>query len=66
MDFTITITEDNLLAGLTSARDAYNNALALEEDQALEDHDDYKATDLDYVQFVMTKACESYANQYGN
>jgi hypothetical protein len=66
MDFTITITEDNLLAGLTSARDAYNNALALEEDQVLEDHDDYKATDLDYVQFVMTKACESYANQYGN
>lgn len=66
MDFTITIAEDNLLAGLTSARDAYNNALVLEENQALEDHDDYKATDLDYVQFVMTKACESYANQYGN
>ena len=65
MDFTVTIVDASHLAGITAAREAYNNSLPLESGQDVVDHPDYKATDEDYVQFVMAKAAESYANQYG-
>jgi len=76
-EFIITITDPLSLAGITAAHNAYNATLQLtpaqgvegEEGyvpaQALADHPDYKATDADYVQFVMARAAESYANQYG-
>lgn len=75
--FQVTITDPAHLAGITAAREAFNASLQLapaqgvegEEGyvpaQELEDHPDYKATDGDYVQFVMSRAAESYANQYG-
>jgi CBS domain-containing protein len=58
-DFTITIVDPTHLAGISSARAAYNAALP-------EGHDPSEeiATDADYVHFVMLKAAESYANQY--
>lgn len=76
MIFTITITEDQHLAGITAAREAFNACLSVapaqgvegEEGyvpaQALSDHPDYLATDDAYVQFVMSKAAESYAKQH--
>jgi hypothetical protein len=63
--FTVTITDPAHLAGITAAREAKNAALNLDEGQAREGHPDYIATDAAYVQFVMAKAAESYANQYG-
>jgi len=77
MTFTITINDPSHLAGITAARGAYNSTLSLtpasgvegEEGyvpaQALEDHPDFIASDQAYVQFVMSKAAESYARQYG-
>jgi len=56
MTFTVEITDPRKLAGVTAAREAYN-ATAAEADQI--------ATDEAYVQFVMDRAAESYANQYG-
>lgn len=53
-DFTITLTDPTHLAGITSARLAHNAALP----------DDHIPTDAEYVQFVMARAAESYANQY--
>jgi hypothetical protein len=64
MDFTITITETSHLAGITAARAVYNNSLSVQEGELIENHPDYKATDQDYVQFVMSKAAESYSVQY--
>jgi len=57
MIFSIEITEQSHLDGITKAREAYNAALA-------DDSDDKINTDAEYVQFVMGKAAESYANQY--
>jgi hypothetical protein len=65
MTFTIEITDPSHLAGITAARAAYNAALSLAPEQASEDHPDYIADDEAYVQFVMGRAAESYARQYG-
>ena len=68
-DFTITITDERSLAGITAAREAYNAALPAE----IADPDNLELsipntailnTDNEYVQFVMTMASQSYANQY--
>lgn len=53
MKFEINITDPDLLAGLTAAREWHN----LTAETPL-------ATDADYVQHVMERACESYANTY--
>lgn len=63
-DFTVTITDASALAGITAARIAYNAPLG-ETDQERQAHDDYIATDAAYVQFVMSRAADSYASQYG-
>jgi len=77
MTFTITINDASHLAGITAARAAYNATLSLAPArgvegepgyvpaQALEDHPDYIADNQAYVQFVMSRAAESYARQYG-
>ena len=65
MDFTITINEESHLAGITAARAVYNNSLSVQEGELIENHPNYKATNQDYVQFVMSKAAESYAVNYG-
>lgn len=57
MIFTIEITESAHLAGITSARQAYN-------DSQPEGSEDVLATDANYVQFVMASAAESYSKQY--
>jgi len=62
--FTVTITDTSALAGITAARAVYNAPLG-ETDQERQAHDDYIATDADYVQFVMLRAADSYASQYG-
>lgn len=55
-EFTVTISDPAHLAGITAAREAYNASLPEDEPAML--------TDAEYVQFVMSKAAESYANQY--
>lgn len=54
MTFTVEITDPEKLAGITRAREAYNEA---HPDAPFE-------TDAEYVQFVMESAAESYARQY--
>ena len=49
----------------TAARAAYNEGLTVAEGETLEANPDYIATDEAYVQFVMGRAAESYAAQYG-
>lgn len=56
MEFTVSITDPAKLAGITAARVAYNAALP-EGAIAF-------ANDEEYVQFVMDKAAESYANHF--
>ena len=63
--FTVTITDPAHLDGLTAARAAYNEGLTVAEGETLEANPDYIATDEAYVQFVMGRAAESYAAQYG-
>jgi hypothetical protein len=77
MTYTFTITDPSHLAGITAARAAYNATLSLAPAsgvegepgyvpaQAPEDHPEYLGSDQAYVQFVMGKAAESYARQYG-
>ncbi len=55
--FTVTITPPASLAGITAARKAYNASIG-PDDKPID-------TDDAYVQFVMEKAAESYAKQYG-
>jgi hypothetical protein len=57
MTFTIEITEQSHLAGITAAREAYNASQP-------EDSENLLATDAEYVQFVMASAAESYSKQY--
>jgi hypothetical protein len=57
MIFTIEITEQSHLDGITKAREAYNASFA-------EDSSERINTDSEYVQFVMGKAAESYSKQY--
>lgn len=63
--FNVTITDASHLAGITAARNAYNAGLSVAEGEAVEDHPDFIATDVAYVQFVMARAAESYAKQHG-
>jgi hypothetical protein len=66
--FTIEITGTSKLAGITAARYKYNENLPLTITDEEGDEIPNPAileTDEDYVQFVMDKAAESYANQYG-
>ena len=66
--FTIEITGTSKLAGITAARNKYNEnlpATILDEEQNEIPNPAILETDEDYVQFVMDKASESYANQYG-
>lgn len=73
VDFTVTINNKAHLAGLEAAKDEYNNGLSKTpvpntdpvEYKPVEDHPDYLATAQDYVQHVMSRACESYAKSYG-
>ena len=65
--FTVEITDAAHLAGITSAREAYNASLpetVTDEEGNETANPDILATDEEYVQFVMSKAAESYANQY--
>lgn len=55
--FIVTITDPAHIAGITAAREAYNAGLAPDEAPL--------ATDAEYVEFVMARAAESYARQYG-
>lgn len=66
--FTIEIVGASKLAGITAARNKYNEnlpATILDEEQNEIPNPAIIETDEDYVQFVMDKASESYANQYG-
>ena len=66
--FTIEITGTSKLAGITAARNKYNENLPLtitDEEGNEIPNPAILETDEDYVQFVMDKASESYANQYG-
>lgn len=54
--FTVTIVDPSYLSGITAAREAHNADLPENGTPIL--------TDAEYVQFVMAKAAESYANQY--
>ena len=65
-DFTITITDESKLAGITAARLAYNSILpeTIEDSGTTIPNPNILADDQSYVQFVMDKAAESYANQY--
>ncbi len=58
--FTVEITDKAQLAGITAAREAYNASLPEGEDSP-----EPLADDAEYVQFVMGRAAESYALQYG-
>jgi hypothetical protein len=65
--FTIEITDASKLAGITAARNKYNESLPAtitDENGDEIDNPDIIETDADYVSFVMDKAAESYANQY--
>jgi hypothetical protein len=68
-DFTITITDENKLSGITAARTAYNAVLSEEIDDpnnpgTMIPNPAILNSDNDYVQFVMDMASQSYANQY--
>lgn len=65
--FNVEITDESFLAGITAARTAYNQSLSVTifNDQGEEiSNPDIINTDADYVQFVMSRAAESYAKQY--
>ena len=59
--FTIEITDETHLAGITAARTAYNSAM---QDAEIA-NPELISTDEEYIQFVMSRAAESYAKQYG-
>ena len=66
--FNITITEESKLAGITAARNKYNESqpeIITDEEGNEIPNPLFLTTDDDYVQFVMDKASESYAKQYG-
>jgi hypothetical protein len=65
--FTITINDETHLIGITSARAAYNAALTPTVDAEGNEspNPELLNTDEEYVQFVMSRAAESYAKQYG-
>lgn len=66
--FTIEITNESHLEGITAARLQHNSVLqpTVTDAEGVETaNPELIDTDDDYVQFVMSKAAESYANQYG-
>lgn len=66
-NFIITINNESHLAGITAAREAYNNSIStniINENGEEIPNPALIKTDSDYVQFVMSKAAESYARQY--
>ena len=66
--FTIEITNDSHLAGITAARLQHNSVLqptVTDAEGVVTPNPELIDTDADYVQFVMGRAAESYANQYG-
>lgn len=66
--FNIVITEETHLSGITAARIAYNSSLpekTLNEVGEEVPNPNLIDTDNDYLQFVMSRAAESYAKQYG-
>ena len=62
--FTIEIADQSQLDGITTAREAYNSSLPASVDEATV-NPDLIDSDAAYVQFVMSRAAESYAKQYG-
>lgn len=64
MDFTVTITDKAKLLGIAEARNRKNAAIHVTDDAPLESHEDYLASDQDYVQWVMDKAAESYSKKH--
>lgn len=68
MTFTIEVTDPSHLAGITAAREAYNATLPEhrgEDGVVVDPNPNLLATDQDYIQFVLGRAAESYAKQYG-
>jgi hypothetical protein len=66
--FTIEITDQSKLNGISAARLVYNNSLEqtiVDESGNEVSNPDIIDTDQEYVQFVMEKAAESYSKQYG-
>jgi hypothetical protein len=65
--FNVTIDDQAYLDGITAAREAYNKAVgvAITNEQGEEMFTNVFETDEEYVEFVLTKAAESYAKQYG-
>jgi hypothetical protein len=66
--FTVTIEDQAHLDGITAAKEAYNASLpATIKNESGDDvpNSDLLETDAEYVQFVMSKAAESYSKQYG-
>jgi hypothetical protein len=59
-DFTVTITDDADVAGITWAREQYNSTLPKDDEG---NPIDPLNTDAAYVQFVMASAAHSYATQ---
>lgn len=65
--FNIEITTQAQLDGISAARLVYNSSIPatiVDNDQNIINPDIINS-DADYVQFVMNKAAESYAKQYG-
>jgi|694.fasta_scaffold00051_158 hypothetical protein len=65
--FTVTIEDESHLDGITAAREAYNTsvgATVTNEQGEQVPNPALLATDEEYVQFVMSKAAESYSKQY--
>ena len=56
--YTVTIAEQRRIDGITAAREAYNAGIPVDGPGPFPSNDEY-------VQFVMERAAESYANQYG-
>lgn len=64
--FTIEITDDAHLRGIAAARQEYNNSLSPSMDENGQEvpNAGILLTDQEYVQFVMSRAAESYSRQY--
>jgi hypothetical protein len=56
--YNVTIVEQRKVDGITAAREAYNADIPIDSPGPFPTNDEY-------VQFVMDRAAESYANQYG-
>lgn len=66
--FTVEITNTSHLAGITAARLQHNSVLqttVTDAEGIVTPNPELIDTDAEYVQFVMGRAAESYANQYG-